>query len=66
VGLAALSGWIIIILSIATSHYRDSYHHALGKQHELAQLVETRQKPSLICRPDSALWRILMQNIQES
>ncbi|WP_226020023.1 lysis protein [Serratia symbiotica] len=42
VGLAALSGWIIIILSIATWHYRDNYRQALSKQQEVEKLAESR------------------------
>lgn len=34
----------IILLGALTSHYRESYHHALDKQREFAQLAETRQK----------------------
>lgn len=42
VSLAALSGWIIVILSIATWHYRDNYRQALSKQQEVEKLAESR------------------------
>lgn len=34
----------IVVAGRLAFHYRDSYHHALDKQREFAQLAETRQK----------------------
>lgn len=34
----------IVVAARLAFHYRDSYHHALDKQREFAQLAETRQK----------------------
>ena len=41
---SVLTPAIMIALAFTASYYRDSYHHALDKQREFAQLAETRQK----------------------